>query len=956
MAPRGSRQDPIRAHLELGMVGVVAAGDTPGAGFLVDERHAVTCAHIINDALGRDSLDPERPSSVIDLNFPFADRSVVVPATVVAWRPVGSGHGDIAVLELQRDAPLAARPVRMVDANDVQGHAFVAWGFPLERAGEIFADGTIQRRRGDDRIQISANSGVGQSVRQGFSGTAVWDTSLGGVIGMVVTADATTRTAYLLPTDVIAEVWPSLQVHATRPVNAGERVVGDRVSASVDVFRDRTEFRARLRELVLSRQYPIICVTGRRGVGKSGLVARVLADFEEPNDTEAAGVGGLAYLSTRTGVGVLDVGRVYHELARLVDDEQRNRLETLWRNAGPEAVPELLSALRDYDAVLVLDNLDDVQDADTGALADDGLTSLLSSVCRTTRPPVVVTTSQRPLTLPADLRHHVRRIELDEGLEVLDAVQLLRRLDDNGDAGLRDLPDSTLLQVVERVYCMPRALELLVSLVADSQTATVQGLFDAGDTPEELLRALVSEGFASLDPVDRDVVRFLALADTPLPVTAFPDLLTEWHKSVVVVDSVDRLVHRRMLSFDRATSRVRLHPVDSDYVRMTLGAETDRQIEMDLRLADWLACNREGQQSWRTSTDVAPQRREIRHRLRAGDVGGALRVMAGIAEFLARQGEAALLWDFLKQVEGHSDGDGEAAMYELVSGLVEFYSGSLDDAIDAFTRGCSAASSVGEETLTARLSMWLGIALRQAGRPAEGRASLQRATSLSPKDDEAREIVLGSHFSLALGACYLGEVREAEEAIARAEAMIRPTDPVLWSAWMADARALTALASRDLAVALAEIEQGVARYAASPQGDAVGYLVNVRGLVHLLQGLPEDAEQDFSSTVHDAALLRQSRLAGLAGLNLAWTQLVSGNHAGAAVSAAAASGRLESNKVAEAASAEAVAAACASRDATTALELLRKAVVLSRGNPDLYQPPETELERMAVVASDGADV
>src|SRR5215475_2630073 len=83
------------------------------------------------------------------------------------------------------------------------------------------------------------------------------------------------------------------------PVKPAERVVGERVSDAVDKFRDRVDYRRKLRDLVLAREKPMICVTGRRGIGKSGLVAEVLADFEEPADTAGDQVGGLAYLSAR---------------------------------------------------------------------------------------------------------------------------------------------------------------------------------------------------------------------------------------------------------------------------------------------------------------------------------------------------------------------------------------------------------------------------------------------------------------------------------------------------------------------------------------------------------------------------------------------------------------------------------------------------------------------------------
>ena len=191
----------------------------------------------------------------------------------------------------------------------------------------------------------------------------------------------------------------------TRPTDqpAVARVVGERVSAAVDVFRDRVEIRDTLRALVLAREKPVICVTGRRGIGKSGLVARVLADFEEPADTTEDQVGGLAYLSTRTGVGRLDAARIFHALTGLLPQDQGDGLEKAWANAGADVLPRLLTALRARNVVVVLDNLDDLQDRETGELTDRGVITFLTAIGRGSRPPVVITTSQHPIELPLEL-------------------------------------------------------------------------------------------------------------------------------------------------------------------------------------------------------------------------------------------------------------------------------------------------------------------------------------------------------------------------------------------------------------------------------------------------------------------------------------------------------------------------------------------------------------------------
>ena len=725
------------------------------------------------------------------------------------------------------------------------------------------------------------------------------------------------------------------------------RVVGERVSTAVDVFRGRAELCARMRSLVCARATPIISVTGRRGIGKSGLVANVLADFEEPTGSPDEHVDGLVYLSTRTGVGVVDLARIFHALIRLLPAERREQLEEQWTNARAGALPDLLAALAGRKAVLVLDNLDDLQDPETDRLTSTDLVFFLTAVCSHRRPPVVITTSQRPLGVPPALRAHVTRLEIDEGLAMNDAVELLRHLDADGESGVRDLPDAQLHQAIKQVYGMPRGLELLVALMAERRTATLQRIFNAHDTPEVLLGRLVFEGFKSLNAVGRDVLRLFALADTPLPVAALPGILHGSHPPSTVTQAVERLVNRRMLGFERATERGRLHPIDSDYVRRALLYDPEQRTALDLRLAAWLATQRSEEATWRTSTDVAAQRREIRHRLRAGDGHGAIQVIADIADFLANRGETDELTTALAQTRDAADTPETRAAYEQSRGVVQFVTGSLEEAVAAFRAGRDAAEHAGDHFMTARLDLYLGNALRHMGAVAAAREPLARAAAFAPTDRASRAVALQSLFVLGLVDCYLNEAAAAAAAAARCEAMLLPDDPSHWWAWLWNLRATIAFVTGDHAAARIEVERGVAKYADSPEQAASGYLLNLRGLIVLTQGKIKEAARVFQTVREDAALLRQARLEGFAALNLAWTRLLDGNATDAATLAHEAADRLNTNLVSEAPSAVELAAACEARGVDTRFALLRQAVRASHGIPDLYQPSEETLARLA---------
>ena len=136
-----------------------------GLGFALDLRHLVTCAHVVNAALGRrDKRDLARPGpgDVIRVRFPIGgapDIDTSRKASVVEWLPGSPGSfeaNDIAVLELTERAPAhvpAARPRRYRRLMQVQ-----MWGPQPGRPGGGHVRGELLGEVRGGRIQIIARA------------------------------------------------------------------------------------------------------------------------------------------------------------------------------------------------------------------------------------------------------------------------------------------------------------------------------------------------------------------------------------------------------------------------------------------------------------------------------------------------------------------------------------------------------------------------------------------------------------------------------------------------------------------------------------------------------------------------------------------------------------------------------------------------------------------------------
>jgi len=213
----------MQESLEASLVRIrTADGRVVGAGFLVGERHILTCAHVISQALGLPDHPLDPPQGLVSLDFPLIPPRTLLTASVIQWSPpLSDGRGDIAGLELQCDPPAGAEVVHFAPAEDVWEHSFRAFGFPAGYDDGVWATGRLLGRQATDWVMIEDVKTQGFAVAPGFSGTPVWDTRLQGVVGMVVAASRATdlKAAFVLPLDVLMAAWPQLTIPRGEPRN-----------------------------------------------------------------------------------------------------------------------------------------------------------------------------------------------------------------------------------------------------------------------------------------------------------------------------------------------------------------------------------------------------------------------------------------------------------------------------------------------------------------------------------------------------------------------------------------------------------------------------------------------------------------------------------------------------------------------------------------------------------------
>jgi hypothetical protein len=254
--------------LQQGIARIRAVTDNAvkGAGFVVSRRHVITCAHVVNESLGRRWDSPERPKPddavTIDLPYSGSPRAAVL-ARVAEWFPVAETQfSDIAVLELRSE--VAVQPMRLAREATSPGQRFWTIGFPIGQDGGMDAHGTLGVGIEFNRLVAHGDNLPGFFLEGGFSGAPILDTESASVLGMAALAvrERDRRTAFVLPMSALEYAWPPL----ARPYQG----LAAFQESDARFFHGRKRYVAELATKL--QRLPLTAIVGASGSGKSSLV------------------------------------------------------------------------------------------------------------------------------------------------------------------------------------------------------------------------------------------------------------------------------------------------------------------------------------------------------------------------------------------------------------------------------------------------------------------------------------------------------------------------------------------------------------------------------------------------------------------------------------------------------------------------------------------------------------
>jgi hypothetical protein len=177
-------------------------------GIVLDRRHILTCAHVLNAAAKVPLETQTRPQAAFAVDFPFCPHASTIEGEPVIWNPMGdSEESDIALMKSERDIPPEVGVAQLLERCDLaKGAPLAVFGAPAGVPQGQIALGSYTGRVEKRRHQFDGGSVAHFFVKRGYSGAAVWNDHRF-VVGMTTSRyNGPELSALMIPVDVIHEI------------------------------------------------------------------------------------------------------------------------------------------------------------------------------------------------------------------------------------------------------------------------------------------------------------------------------------------------------------------------------------------------------------------------------------------------------------------------------------------------------------------------------------------------------------------------------------------------------------------------------------------------------------------------------------------------------------------------------------------------------------------------------
>lgn len=507
-------------------------------------------------------------------------------------------------------------------------------------------------------------------------------------------------------------------------------------------FQGRDKLCRTIEEFLSDDARVLLWISGRAGSGKTALACRVLervrlgvwADPDRRVDIDA-----IAYVDQKQHTRS-DWRKLFNELRRLMTTKDGGAEPQKPRQGHDQTfeVQNVLANLADRRIILLIDYLDDLIDFKTRNIRGQYFRDALEAVLTVTthRLKVIVTSRFVPNDAQKVQEGRWLSLNLSEGLPQSEAMQLLRALDLDGTARLRDGEEKLLAEICRRTQGNPGAIEALHAVLRNDRTISLIDILrdDKGLLPRDVLHVLIGESYARLDVVSKTMMQVLSVAEPPASSVAESTVLVEagasvfrhYHPDIDPLQVLNRLVNMQLVQKTNDGQCYLLREADRRYVASQLadgassamggsvGVHLDR-FTLYKQHADYVRQMVSAGAPTAEAGSLTPQLEEFQLRYKGEDYAAAVDVLKGLETPLVAQGRYQELAQCYEQLAGKLK-DSKLVRHRLDT-LARIYHqlGKLDRAAAYYEEGLTCVRDARDRSGECRFLANLAICKQETG-------------------------------------------------------------------------------------------------------------------------------------------------------------------------------------------------------------------------------------------------
>ena len=567
------------------------------------------------------------------------------------------------------------------------------------------------------------------------------------------------------------------------PITAGPVVINAPPLRVPSHFLGRSKQHQDIEDFISSEDSALLWILGRAGSGKTTLACRILDQIRRGawvSPERRVPIHAVAYLN-RGHHSKRDWFKLLDEIRSSIPSVPGLRPQ---KRHLTSAVENLLSRLSDRRVVLLVDHFDDLIDLETRNLTDPYLRDALKAVILDTthRLKVIVTSRVLPFDLPTAQRGRWSSLNLGEGLPQSEAMQLLRSLDRDGTARLRDGEEKHLAEICRRTQGNPGAIEILHAILGkDLSTSPIDIIGNEKQfLPEDVFNVLIGESYACLDDVSKTMVQVLSVSETEVPSDAVVSVFHHYHPGIDPKQVLSRLLNMQLVQ--KPHECYLLREVDRRYVASQLadgesstmggpeGVHLGR-FTLYKQHADYIRQVVSASDSTAEAGSLTRQLEEFHLRYKGEDYVAAVDVLKRLETPLLTQGCGQKLAQCYEQLDGKLE-DNKLVRHRLDT-LARIYHrlGELKRAAAYYEEGLKCVRDARDRSGECHYLANLAICKQESGELVETTLYCMAALELAQAGDGAWEAHIWNIIGEALAS--LGQIPAARQASGRALKLAR---------------------------------------------------------------------------------------------------------------------------------------------------------------------------------------